>query len=192
MKRTTRKLSGHAKDRFLRRFFESQAELSPAQVDQLTARSQGAFTSLRIRNTELAAVGRSRRTPTLSKVSQSQANQVRDASASAAVAPVAPAPTTETGSRDKPTALQASAVEATPFDPYCIGLVPVFQREGTDGLISRLQEIEDVAQLRQMAKVQKIVLPQDLRSGDCSAQTIRQAIADAVERRIADRRAAAG
>jgi len=43
-----------------------------------------------------------------------------------------------------------------------------------------------------MAKAQQIVLPQELRSGDVSADAVRAGIAEAVAKRIKDRRAAAG
>ncbi len=81
---------------------------------------------------------------------------------------------------------------APAFDAYSVKLVPVFQREGRDGLLARLANVGEVGQLRQMAKAQQIILPEGLRSGEASAEAVRAAIADAVARRIADRRAAAG
>jgi len=81
---------------------------------------------------------------------------------------------------------------ASGFDPYVFGLVPVFQREGRDGLIGRLAAISRIEDLRQMAKTQQIVLPAEMRQGPADARSLRVAIADAVDKRIADRRAAAG
>lgn len=127
-----------------------------------------------------------------------------------------PAPSTQTESTPKPTPpapelvpstpepappleARAPAPEGTapiaptePFDPYAIGLVPTFQREGRRGLADKLAAIASVNDLRAMAKAQQIVLPRELRTGDAKPETIREAIATAVARRVDDRRSAAG
>ena len=95
----------------------------------------------------------------------------------------------------QPTAASAepSAVEtAGAFDAYAIGLVPTFQREGRDGLIGKLAAVKSVDNLRQMARAQQIVLPEPMRQGVVALDALRATIADAVAKRIADRRAAAG
>lgn len=89
-------------------------------------------------------------------------------------------------------AADSPSVDGGDFDPYFIGLVPTFQREGREGLIAKLSGVAGIDQLRQMARAQQISLPAELRSGDVEAGALRVAIADAVEKRIADRRAAAG
>ena len=78
------------------------------------------------------------------------------------------------------------------FDAFAIGLVPTFQREGRDGLIAKLGAISSLDNLRKTARAQQIVLPEAMRQGDVAIETLRAAIADAVAKRIADRRAAAG
>lgn len=165
MKRITRKLSGPAKDRFLERFIAAEPGLEPELAGRLTARCQSAFTSLRVRR------------------SVRLQHKARPATALAS--------NTATASPPPPTPRQPSAPPA-PFDPYVFGLVPVFQREGRDGLLAKLAAIAGVDDLRQMAKTQQIVLPSELRSGETDPATLRAAIADAVAKRIADRRAAAG
>jgi len=70
--------------------------------------------------------------------------------------------------------------------------VPTFQREGRDGLIAKLRNIESVDNLRKLARAQQIVLPEDFRQGDVAVEDMLAAIADSVAKRIADRRAAAG
>ena len=159
MKRTTRKLSSHAKDRFFERFYAAEPGLEQELAQRLVVRSKATFTSVRIRKVVWALAGSARKP------------RGRPAVA-APVVPAAPAPAA--------------------FDPYQIGLVPVFQREGRDGLLASLAAIERVDHLRLMAKTQQIVLPESLRRGDAEASVLRHAIADAVARRIADRRAAAG
>jgi hypothetical protein len=88
--------------------------------------------------------------------------------------------------------VQQEAPTGPPFDPYVFGLVPVFQREGRDGLLTRLATVADAGDLQLMARSQQIVLPVHLRSGPAEHDELCAAIADAVARRIADRRAAAG
>jgi hypothetical protein len=70
--------------------------------------------------------------------------------------------------------------------------VPTFQREGRDGLINRLADIASADNLRKMARAQQIVLPEPLRATDVALDALRAGIADAVAKRVADRRAAAG
>ncbi len=106
------------------------------------------------------------------------------AEVSAASLPTAPAP-----ADSEPPAPFAPPAS---FDPYAIGLVPTFQREGRDGLIAKLASIMTADQLRKMARAQQVVLPDALRQGDVEAPALRAAIADAVAKRIADRKAAAG
>lgn len=78
------------------------------------------------------------------------------------------------------------------FDPFAFGLVPVFQREGREGLLARLSAIAEPGNLQLLARSQQIVLPVHLRSGPAAQVELCSAIADAVERRVAQRRAAAG
>lgn len=163
MKDKTLKLSGHAKDRFLERFFSAETSLSQDDVVRLAERSKATFASLRVRKLTVYPV---------------QPKQKKAARAKAAVASQA--------------ADVAAAATGGKFDPYAFGLVPTFQREGRDGLIAKLAGVTDADQLRQMAKAQQVVLPQDLRSGAQELDVLRTAIADGVAKRIADRRAAAG
>jgi hypothetical protein len=171
MKRTTVRLSGHSKDRFLERFFSEEAGLDPEVAARLAARSKKTFAGLIVRK---AAVMRRRRvrvagaSPEKSNLQLPRSEVVTAAQAHAAGIPTAD------------------------FDPYAFGLVPVYQREGREGLLAKLGSIECLDQLRQMAKAQQIVLPQSLRMGDAALDSVRVAIAEAVAKRIADRRAAAG
>lgn len=167
MKETTLKLSGHSKDRFLERFFAEEPGLAAEVARRLAARCKVTFTSLRVRK---AAVSAARRQGSTS----------------------APAARKTAPSSAAPTSTPASVGQATAFDPYAFGLVPVFQREGRDGLVAKLGAIDRADHLRQMAKAQQIVLPQELRTGEVALEGLRAAMADAVARRIADRRAAAG
>lgn len=170
MKDKTLKLSGHAKDRFLERFFAADASLSQDDVVRLAERSKATFASLRVRKIEVYP-----------------SRQARKSKASGGK--VSAPPVNASGSTDD---VATAAPVGAKFDAYAFGLVPTFQREGRDGLIAKLDSVDNIDHLRQMAKAQQIVLPQELRSGSHALEAVRSAIADAVAKRIADRRAAAG
>ena len=178
MKENTVKLSGHTKDRFLERFFADEPGLDADARRRLTGRAQSAFTSLRVRKAVVALQRTARVLPT-----------ARPAPVALEQKPAAAAPPVAA-----PEAALANHVDVADaaFDAYAVKLVPIFQREGRDGLLAALAGVVSVDHLRQIAKAQQIVLPQPLRSGDTAAETVRIGIVDAVAKRIADRRAAAG
>jgi hypothetical protein len=74
------------------------------------------------------------------------------------------------------------------FDPYAFGAVVTLQRLGRDGLMERLAAIESTEHLKALAHAQH--LPVD--GGLVDASELRAAIVRGAERRIAERRAAAG
>lgn len=185
MKENTVKLSGHSKDRFLERFFAEESGLEPEVRQRLTTRARSAFTSLRVRKAVLAA----QRSPGVVRTPQPP-SPVAPRMPQASTPP--PAPDAAATTAPAPIAAPPSPPASADSDPFAVKLVPVFQREGREGLLVQLAAISDVEHLRRIAKAQQIVLPQTLRSGDAAPDTVREAIADAVARRIADRRAAAG
>lgn len=165
MRKATRKISGPQMERFFRHYFAQEPGLESAAAESLTRRSLATFSSVNVRK-EIVLGGRG----VMRRIGARRQSDGEPAPA-AAVAPAG-----GTGG----------------FDPYVFGLVPTFQREGREGLLARLGGIADVGQLRQMARAQQISLPAELRTGEAGADALRGAIADAVEKRIADRRAAAG
>jgi hypothetical protein len=180
MKERTVKLSGHGKDRFLERFFADEPGLDAPTRQRLVERSKAALSSVRVRK---AAIARKHvAVKPLAPAASLQTEAQPKAAPPAPAAPSTPAP---------PPAPAADAAPAS-FDPYAFGLVPIFQREGAEGLAAKLASVKEVAHLRQMAKAQQIVLPQELRAGEASADANRAGIVEAVAKRIKDRRAAAG
>ena len=159
MRQSTKKLNGAARDRFLARL---ASEPALAAV----------VTSLRVRRADYARFGKKQSAAPVADLRRAAADQ-------APVAPLSPL---------SPPSAAASAPPEQPFDPYGIGLVPVYQREGRDGLLRQLQSVPRIDHLRQLARAQNIALPPQLRTGDTSAAVLHTAIADAVARRIADRR----
>ncbi len=174
-KKTTRKLTGIAKERF----FDNVA---PEEAKRIV-------TSLRVRN-DAYPVSRA-----LQKLRSAKSVAAKEPVAAApkrqtppAAAPVAPAASTPPPSAPPP-APEAAPPEGEGFDAFQFGLVPVFKREGAEGLRAKLDGVESSEHLREMAKAQQIVLPRDIRRGEVDAESVRVAILEAVEQRVTDRKA---
>ncbi|MBU1210049.1 MAG: hypothetical protein KJ587_02105 [Alphaproteobacteria bacterium] len=171
-KATTRKLTGKAKDNFF------DAGLSPeaakAAVTSLQVRKE-AWPLSRDLARNRAHAGATAQTPQAPPVSEAPlakpaASGVAETPAPPLANPTVPAPDVA-------------------FDPFVFGLVPVFKREGAEGLSARLNGIGDIESLRAMAKAQQIVLPREVRRGATSLEAVRSAILAAVDQRVSDRKA---
>jgi hypothetical protein len=186
MKSTTRKISGSAMEQTFQRMIRAERGIDPALAERLARRLAMVVTSIRVRRVplrELARPGSARAMPEAYAPPVSSHPASTPEPTPPETTPQAKAPTRATDPLSNPA--------AAPFDPYVFGLVPVFQREGADGLRTKLAEIASVAHLRGMAKAQQVALDPALRTGDVPAADLRAAIVAAVEKRIADRRAAA-
>lgn len=170
MKRTTKKLSGIGLELFLRRFYASYSGVDDTLARRLSKDSAKTFTSVRVRHIAW--------------------RDWRPKHHAAAAVDTHPAPI------DAPTPQPQTSTTAentdTPFDPYAIGLIPIYQREGPEGLGAKLAGITSLDNLRKMARSQQIALPAELRGADVDIDAVRSAIIAAVGKRIANRRAAAG
>jgi hypothetical protein len=82
---------------------------------------------------------------------------------------------------------------AAPFDPYAFAVEAMLIKHGREALAARLADIAAPGDLRALAKAQRINLDASV-SGNTAAspEALRAAIIAGAERRIADRRAAAG
>ncbi len=212
MKRTTKKMSGTALELFLRRFYLGYRGIDDALARQLSRDTAKAFASARVKRVALQTwraarseragrerdEGAARVVPssddamTTSGTTAAHANRQAPSSEKSDTPLSAEAPAAV---ESKPAPLDklplASAKEA-PFDPYAIGLVPTYQREGAEGLAAKLAEVTALDDLRKMARLQQVALPAELRAPDADIEAVRAAIVAAVARRIANRRAAAG
>ncbi|CFX00238.1 protein of unknown function [Candidatus Filomicrobium marinum] len=195
----TKKLSGPAKDRFFKRFFTEAGGLDEPTADRLTECSKQVFSSVRVRknvealNTDSTATAPKKPSTDTQGTSGKQSEPASRSRKTKTPQPVASEPAvtepvkTEVSLAEQ---LQAPPPETTgEADPFVFGLVPVYKREGAEGLLVKLAEIRSVAHLRAMAKAQQIVLARELRTGDIDVVTLRAAILEAVEKRVADRRA---
>jgi len=75
----------------------------------------------------------------------------------------------------------------TTFDPFAFSVVVVLARNGADALHSRLEDIENARDLRELAEVQHLGVDDAI----TVAAELRAAIVRGAEQRLADRRAAA-
>lgn len=172
LKRTTYRVTGQEKRRLLRTLVNDQK--SADLLDTL-------IVSARVRHSAKSLMFRTRTVPR-----QTETSTIGESCATPET------PTERTGTARQPIAEAPKPEAAGAFDPYGLPLVPTFQRGGANALADRLKAIMTVDHLRRMARAQQIALPADVRRGDVEAETVRAAIVKAVEKRIADRRAAAG
>lgn len=184
MKRTTKKLSGTGLEQFLRRFYARYPAIDKTLARQLSRDGAATFSSVRIRHVAWYhwRDGERRRQ------GQTEGRALREEPAPAGDDPVSPVAVNGAA----PDTVASANMEAAPFDPYAIGLIPTYQREGAGGLRAKLTGIDTLADLRKMARSQQVALPLELRGADADVDAVRDAIVAAVGKRIADRRAAAG
>jgi hypothetical protein len=88
---------------------------------------------------------------------------------------------------ESPIDLQVRHDRAENFNPYLFSALVALAKHGRDGLMTRLNEIETTENLRAFAEAQHVPVDDTLDRID----DIREAIVVGVERRLADRKAAA-
>lgn len=174
MTRKPKRLSGPALERFFRRVVSARS--GPAGGDN----AHLARTMARLLASAILRPGVS-----IIDGPGTNAAELADPAATSLASPPATPPTAAP-------AVPSPDPEPKRFDPYCIGLLPTYQREGAEGLRARLEEINSLTHLRVIARAQQVALPAELRGDDADAAKVRDAMVTAVARRIASRRAAAG
>jgi hypothetical protein len=105
-----------------------------------------------------------------------------------------PADVPDTPVAPTPAAIPASPIEAQErhdraenFNPYLFSALVALAKHGRDGLMLRLKDIKSAEHLRAFAEAQHVPVDATLKRTD----EIRKAIVAGVERRLADRKAAA-
>ena len=159
MAKATRTLSGAARDKYFRDMFGAEGELPQQAAERLMRLCTREISQLRVREPIPFR-------PPAQRLS-------------------APAETpAKTASESAPAKTEPPAEE---FDPYAFSLVTFFRRSGREALLSKLKQIDSVANLRKLAEAQHVMVAADALEAD----VIRQAIVEGTEQRLADRRAAA-
>ena len=93
----------------------------------------------------------------------------------------------ETKKVEGPVEAQDRHDRAENFNPYLFSALVALSKHGREGLMTRLQDIKSAENLRAFAEAQHVPVDASLKRTD----DIRKAIVAAVERRLADRKAAA-
>jgi hypothetical protein len=166
MARIKRVLSGAAKDAFLKRLLATETGLDDATRARLTDSLQDAISMIS-----------ARWRPPIALVPQSLPALVEPQALPLATAHDAP----HKGEATSP------PVTAQPFDPFTPNVIVVFRTRGREAVLDELAAIDDVECLRLLAREQQLGIDAEL----ADPNDIRQAIAAAAERRVANRRAAA-
>ena len=185
MNKSGKELLGRHLHRFLKRFFEAQDDIDPAAAERIARVLSVTFSSVRLRRQGGLFAGRHLQRKQFLASAERQKKSSRPGKGTVQ--------DENDASRPQNCQQVTSAVESEEkFNPYAFGLVPVFVREGPDGLMQRLNTIQRLDHLRTLARFQQIALPSEFRHGDVAVDDVRSAIVTAVGKRIADRRAAAG
>ena len=187
MKRTTHRLAGHALRRALKRIISASTALDEKSAEQLADEATRLMPRARLHNDWRMRLAKARGSNASGSSSAPEKGEQHSTGT--------PAPTSDNTGKTAPAtvevALSTDTDELREFDPYEIQLVPTFQRAGAEALRAQLEQVHSVANLRQMARSQQIALPAEIRRGEVEPEKVRDAILRAVEKRIADRRAAA-
>lgn len=177
-RKTTRKLIGRAKDTCIADLQAMSLEEGRAIVSTIHVRNDLYPKARELRN---GLKGRA--------TSRTTAGGAATVASTGTAAPEQPPTVASPIAPPETAAIPTGAAETAAFDPFVFGLVPVFKREGEDGLRGRLQSISSADDLRAMAKSQQIILPKNIRRGEVDADVVRGAIIDAVAQRVSDRKA---
>ncbi|MFA5952805.1 MAG: hypothetical protein WC807_21310 [Hyphomicrobium sp.] len=157
MAKTTRALSGAAKDAYFRRALEQESGIDMPVGARLLDRLQSGVAQVRVRL----------------DAGSGEPGKVESGSAETAPASVS-------------SAQEASLNEA--FDPFALNVILVLRTRGRDAVLRELEAIQSASSLRLLAREQQLSIGTEL----ATLAEIRDAIATAAERRVANRKAAAG
>ena len=158
MAKNTIALSGAAAKKYLRDLLTSDAGVSADATERLVAACGDEIAQLRVR---LPIPKRQRQ--------------------SGEPAPAVTPPRSDVVAFSKPAITPPVAV----FDPFAFSVVVVLTKQGKDGLLAKLSAIDNVTDLRAIAKAQHIAIP-----ATGSVDELRRSIVDGTAARIADRQAA--
>jgi len=156
--RNTKGLSGAAQDAYFRRVLKAQGSLSEEAREQLVRSLKRDIAQLRLRREPLPA----------------------------AVLPSPPASETRHPQAPPPDAHAVRSPDAS-FDPFSPNIVVLLRTKGRAAVLAALAGVDSEAELRLLAREQRLSVAPDL----TSPQELRAAIVNAAERRIANRMAAA-
>ena len=168
MARTTKQLSGSGKDKFLRAIVDSVDGVDAGTASALGERLCDTVTEVRVRR------------EVWDDLKEPKAPETRAFRPARAPTPKA-APS-------QPKTAHVPVVQAPPaFDPFAFSAVAVYARKGKSGLAAELARITSAEDLHTLSVAQHLAIDPAL----TDPASLREAIVAGVERRIAERKAAA-
>lgn len=176
MTRKTKALSGASQDAYFRRVLKTYPELGDDARERIVRRLRREIAQLRVRPAAQGDLGEAE-TP----VPADAVNVPAPAPAPAAAPPVSQS----CPARDP---APAGPMLSAPFDPFAVNVIVVLRTAGKDAALEALNTIADTENLRLLAREQRLSVDEEL----ATPQALSAAIVAAAERRIANRRAAAG
>ncbi|MDX2201691.1 MAG: hypothetical protein NW223_03000 [Hyphomicrobiaceae bacterium] len=178
MTRRTKALSGASQDAYFRRVLKSFPDVGEEARERIVRRLRGEIAQLRVRQGAHEAAG---------AVGESAA-EAGNGEAIEVHAGGSAAPADRETMAGSPSRRAAVATAAEPFDPFAINVIVVLRTAGKDAALKALNGIGDADNLRLLAREQRLSVDDDL----STTEALTAAIVAAAERRIANRRAAAG
>lgn len=169
MTRATKSLSGGGKDKFFKAVIATEPGVDPQAAARLGDALMNAVSEVRVRRDAWEQY--SKPAPGEKGRKGAKARAAAQAAAQQSAAPAA-----------------APSAAATPFDPFAFSAVAVLTRKGKEALAAELATIASAANLKAIAAAQHLAVDPALDE----AEALRAALIVATERRIAERRAAAG
>lgn len=175
MTRATKSLSGGGKDKFIKAVIAAEQGVDPQAAARLGEVLINAVAEVRVRREAWDTYSK----PGPGEKGRKGAKARAAAEAAAKQAPVKPSAAS---------AAAAAAAPSQPFDPFAFSAVAVLTRKGKDALAAELAKIGSADNLKAIATAQHLAIDPAILEID----SLRAALVVATERRIAERRAAAG
>lgn len=162
MTRKTKALSGASQDAYFRRVLKTYPNISDEARERIVRHLRGEIAQLRVRPG-------AREAATAAEAEGAPVKRVRE--------PVAPPPSPP---------IQPAAAAA--FDPFAVNVIVVLRTAGKQAALDALNAVGDADNLKLLAREQQLSVD----TGLASPAELSAAIVAAAERRVANRRAAAG
>lgn len=178
MTRKTKALSGASQDAYFRRVFKDCASLTEQDRERLVRRLREDVAHLRIRARAQSAVETAPETTLGPDPGVRPPEPLPDRSD--------PHPPAKDESATATAAIPAAS--DTPFDPFALNVIVLLRTAGKQAALDALEAIGVAGHLRLLAREQRLSIAENLET----PQELSAAIVAAAERRVANRRAAAG
>lgn len=180
MTRKTKALSGASQDAYFRRVLKTYLDLPEDARERIVRQLRTEIAQLRVRTNAREAAAEAHE-------AASGTPSPPDAQPDISTLAESPAPAQSEPASSPPAPIELPHT-AAPFDPFAINVIVVLRTAGKDAALEALNAVADTENLRLLAREQRLSVDEDL----ATPEALSAAIVAAAERRIANRRAAAG